>query len=386
MTIDLLGLAWGQMRANLRRCLLALIGVAIGVGVLASLSDLGRLTQVKTTESLAKLGLADIISVQMGQADQRLIDPRTSDRLEASLPFVKAVSAQAVLSSATIHWDKYVLERKEAAVWGVEPDFGEMMNLKTSEGRFLGQADAGEKVCVVGWAVASLLGDRERLRVGNQVFHVVGRLAKNPWPSAEWAVFVSFETASRRLGLTGASRELRIKVDDIGRLEEYQARLRDWFEASGVDERALFVRYNLKAVEHVLRTVRLFNGFLIVLGLTTLFLGGLGISNTLLASAAERTREIGIRKAVGAGAADIFGQFLLEAVLLCLVGAAAGVGLAWGLVAVAARLMPTPSPAQIEPSTAALAVGAALLFGVGFSLWPVGKASRLDVVQALRSF
>jgi len=386
MTIDLLGLAWGQMRANLRRCLLALIGVAIGVSVLAALSDLGRLTQVKTTESLAKLGLADIISVQMGQADQRWIDPRTSDRLEASLPFVKAVSAQAVLSSATIHWDKYVLERKEAAVWGVEPDFGEMMNLKTSEGRFLGQADAGEKVCVVGWAVASLLGDRERLRVGNQVFHVVGRLAKNPWPASEWVVFVSFETAARRLGLAGASRELRIKVDDIGRLEEYQARLRDWFEASGVDERALFVRYNLKAVEHVLRTVRLFNGFLIVLGLTTLFLGGLGISNTLLASAAERTREIGIRKAVGARAADIFGQFLLEAVLLCLVGAAAGVGLAWGLVATAMRLMPGSPPAHIEAGTAALAVGAALLFGVGFSLWPVGKASRLDVVQALRSF
>ena len=112
-------------------------------------------------------------------------------------------------------------------------------------------------------------------------------------------------------------------------------------------------------------------------------MGGLGIGNTLLASAAERTREIGVRKAVGAGPVHVLGQFLMEALFLSLLGAAAGVILGLALVAGVGRFMPE-AQVSLDALTALLCAGGAVLAGVGFSLYPVLRASRLDVVQALR--
>jgi len=389
---DLIRLALAQMKANLRRCGLALASVALGVGVLISLGDLGRLTELKTTASLSKLGLADVIRVETAPGDERFLTPRTAAELKWRFNFVSAAAAEAELSRAAARWGKE--EELRALVLGVGPGFFSIMNLDLAQGRRLTSADRAEPVAVVGWRLARRMGERRHILVQGQPHRVIGVVASNPWRESGQAVFLPLEAAERRLGQFISKRRLRVKVDDLARLEPALAALESYFLGLGVRrggrergqiEPGLAVRANRKAADQVRWTVSLLKTFLRVVGLTTLVLGGLGIGNTLLASTAERLREIGIRKAVGASGGDIFWQFLAEAFTLGLSGGLVGVMLGLGLVAGISRFMPQ-TPLSLNLGSAGAALGLAVGVGLIFSLQPVFKASRRDVVQALRGF
>jgi putative ABC transport system permease protein len=115
-----------------------------------------------------------------------------------------------------------------------------------------------------------------------------------------------------------------------------------------------------------------------------LLVGGIGIMNIMLVSVTERTREIGVRKAVGARRQDILLQFLIEAITLSLVGGLAGLGIGYGLGVLVANLLPGWPPAHVPLWAVGLAFGFSALVGVFFGIYPAGKASRLDPIEALR--
>ncbi len=384
MILDLAILAWGQVAANVRRSLLALIGVAIGVGVLVALRDLGALTEASTTASMSKLGMADVVRIRLDAPEDQLLNPAFSAQIRSKMRFVRQASAEMRVVRRELR--NGTKAAGSVTILGVEPSYGLMMNLEVAKGRFLKAGDEGAPVAVVGWRLRQSLGLGSKIVIDGQVFRLVGVLAKNPLPAADEAVFLPYQTMERRLGLEGVTRRIQVKIDDLERLEPYLTELKTFMVRQGLKPAQIHVSDNKRAAAQVLRTTRIMDVFLSVVGLMTLFLGGVGIANTLFASATERIREIGVRKAVGARASHIFHQFLLEALFLCFIGAAAGVVLGWGLVKGISRFMPSsPAQVQLDPLTALAAAGLAVLVGVGFSLWPVVRASRLDVVMALRS-
>jgi putative ABC transport system permease protein len=164
-------------------------------------------------------------------------------------------------------------------------------------------------------------------------------------------------------------------------------------------ETTLRLRHNLKADEE--NDFRIFNQaslletasdiaqtltiFLGAIGAISLLVGGIGIMNIMLVSVTERTREIGLRKAIGAHDSDILLQFLIEALVLCFLGGLIGVGLAYGLAALLGRVPAFTFSVVIQPDSLALALGFSLLAGLIFGIYPALRATQLDPIEALRS-
>jgi putative ABC transport system permease protein len=125
--------------------------------------------------------------------------------------------------------------------------------------------------------------------------------------------------------------------------------------------------------------------FLGAIGAISLLVGGIGIMNIMLVSVTERTREIGLRKAIGAHDSDILLQFLVEALVLCFLGGLIGVGLAYGVAAILGQIPTFTFSVMIQPDSLALAIGFSLLSGLIFGIYPALRATRLDPIEALRS-
>lgn len=382
MIFDLAAQALAQMKTNLRRSLLALTGVAIGVGVLIALNDVGRLTQLKATSDMAKLGRADVIRVGLGR-DDRLVTPKLAHDLAANLGSIRAGAAEAWIGPLTVRLGSG--RERRSMVFGVEPGYRELMSLEEDSGRWLTADDGDRAVAVVGSKLADRLARPDRIVLFGQVFKVVGVLKRNPWRQADRSIFIPLEAALKRgLGQAKSGREIKLRAVNLGAMDQTLDQVRRFLVQHGAREGELELRYNAKAAAQVIRMTAMLDRFLIIIGATTILLGGLGIANTILASAAERTREIGIRKAVGASTGHVFQQFLVEAICLGLTGGLAGLALGWVLIRGIGLLTPQLHPA-VNPLTAAGAIGLGMVVGVLFSLWPVVRASKLDVVQALRS-
>jgi len=198
---------------------------------------------------------------------------------------------------------------------------------------------------------------------------------------------VPLTTAQRRLTQARYSQLLRARAADLDRMEETLRAVTRFFKRHSPVFDQLEISYNKAAVQSIRGSITTLKVFLGAVGLLTLVLGGLGLMNTILASLAERTREIGLRRAVGATVGDIFWQFLAEAASLSLLGSLAGVALGWVLLRLAGRLMHLdPGSLSLDPLLAAAAAGLTTLVGLGFSLSPVLRAARLDAIQALRYY
>jgi putative ABC transport system permease protein len=138
----------------------------------------------------------------------------------------------------------------------------------------------------------------------------------------------------------------------------------------------------LETAQDISQTMTIFLG---AIGAVSLLVGGIGIMNIMLVSVTERTREIGLRRAIGAHDSDILLQFLIEALVLCFLGGLVGVGLAYGVAALFARIPAITFTVLIQPDSLALALGFSLLAGLVFGIYPAMRATQLDPIEALRS-
>lgn len=288
-------------------------------------------------------------------------------------------------------------------------NYARILGLGMRQGRFIKQMDIdrGDKVCVLGGTLADKMPEGGRigshLRIGGHVFTVVGRLGHTPWDPDVDAV-VSRRNANEQLfiplGLErlfpespGASRgayrpdagsltELVVRVESEADVPASAAIIRRILEVAhnGADNREILVPSELLAQTR--KTRRTFNMVLFAVAGISLLVGGIGVMNVMLASVSERTREIGIRRAVGASRGDIVAQFLMESVLMTFIGGVIGVLLGVGLVGLIS--LAATWEMVINAWAVLLPLGLSVGVGLFFGLFPAVQAARMEPMAALR--
>jgi putative ABC transport system permease protein len=290
-------------------------------------------------------------------------------------------------------------------VTGVTADYATVRNLTVASGRFLTADEIEEQnqVVVLGSELAGDLFEAENpvglsVRIDAQPFRVVGVLKESggfgrntpdnqayvPIGLAQGRLFNApryrGEYTVTSINVQAADTE---QVDAAQRQIETTLRLRHNLKPDVENDFYIFNQATLlETASSIAQTLTVFLG---AIGAVSLIVGGIGIMNIMLVSVTERTREIGLRKAIGAHDNDILLQFLVEALVLCFLGGLMGVGLAYGITFLFAQIPSFTFTVLIQPDALALALGFSLLSGLIFGIYPAMRATQLDPIEALRS-
>jgi putative ABC transport system permease protein len=306
--------------------------------------------------------------------------------VDAAAPGVRTV-AQVVYGN--VNWS--------TQVQGTTADFSTIRQWPVEEGVFITDSDVrgAAKVAVLGKNVArELFGDGDAvgatIRIKDMPFRVVGVLAfkgGSGWGGdQDDTVLIPLTAAQRKLlGITHVNWIVCSAVDERHvdtAVQQVTDLLRQRHRIKPGDGDDFFIRTQLEAATTAEETSKVMTMLLASIAAVSLLVGGIGIMNIMLVSVTERTREIGIRRALGARRRDILAQFLLEAAVLALAGGAIGVALGIGSSSVITMIARWPT--LIQPSAVALAFAFASAVGVFFGFYPARRASRLDPIEALR--
>jgi putative ABC transport system permease protein len=392
--------AIGALRAHPGRSLLTSLGIVIGIGSVIAMVSAGDGVRSKLDERMATVG-KNLILVRSGARTKvgAIADPAPLTRDDATalrrqLSGLLGAVAEVQLTQRIVSTPTH---NAAGLLCGTTPELEGLRDWRLASGRFLRREDLSSSaaVCVLGDTVRRNLFPDDPLPIGRDVkvdtfrLRVVGVLApkgRNPvGADQDDELFVPLTTLQRKivgedrinLLLTAARTDAQTDhaVEEIGRVMRQMHHVKagsEDFDVSSVREMA-------ELAYVVTSTLQL---LVAVIASLSLLVGGIGIMNIMLVSVTERTREIGIRMAVGATPAAVLGQFLTEAVILALLGGLAGLtvgvttagALAWGL----------GWPVVISPGAVLLAFGVSAGVGVFFGFYPAWKASRLDPINALR--
>ena len=387
---------------NRMRSLLTMLGIIIGVGAVAILVSLGQSAQVAIAGEIEGLG-ANLLFIAPAEGESGGVRGQDGNQNKITMQDVDALRAQSVelgaVSPATFASGQVIggIGNWSTQVTGVSPEYLDVRNWDVVEGTFFDHAevDARAKVAVLGQTVADELFPGQsplgaQIRVRNVPFRVIGVLeAKGGGlggDDQDNVVLAPVTTVMNRLRGDETVDVIFASAADGDRTEEAEAEIKSLFRAfHGVpDEDRDVVRVETQAsiMEFANTALSLLTALLGAIAGVSLVVGGIGIMNIMLVSVTERTREIGIRLAVGARGGDVLTQFLIEAVLLCLFGGLLGTGLAFGFAAVASALAPFEVTVGLDVVLLAVVFSAAI--GVFFGFYPARKAARLDPIDALR--
>jgi putative ABC transport system permease protein len=398
--------AFGSLTMNKLRSGLTVLGIVIGVAAVISMLAIGRGTQNQITSSISGMG-TNLITVMSGNFTQKITNPKslTTDDVKAlqnlsAAPDVAAVGAEVSSNFAVTAGGK----SSTVEVSGVYAQNATISNDTVSEGSYITaqQVTSRASVAVIGQTTATNLFAKtsgvvgETIRISGQTFTVVGVLASKGGTSMgnqDDRVVIPITTAQIRLiKRSPANRVDRILVSaaSASGVTSAQSEITAILETShkiknSKDDFSIMTQSSLvSAASSVTGTLTLFLGG--IAGIS-LLVGGIGIMNIMLVSVTERTREIGLRKALGARKIDILTQFMSESMLLSLLGGALGIGLAEIICLVVAQVA-SSSGTAITPSIGLDSVLLATLFssGIGliFGLYPSNRAASLQPVVALR--
>jgi putative ABC transport system permease protein len=393
-----LGEAWRvavtALRANRLRSALTMLGVIIGVSAVVMLVAIGTGAKEYVETQVQGLG-SNLLLVVPGEIS--FGSAPTSSRLTLSdvdevgrLVGDRQRVAATVTSGETLRAGSNELF---ATVQGVTETVPEVFTRPVARGEFLRRSDVDtrRRVVVIGAAAAStLFGDRDA--VGRQVtiagvrFRVVGVLQRTGSSSLAGAdpdltVYIPI-TAAQRLFGTQRVDGLAVKAPDLDEIDALGGRI-----VATLEDRYPGERFSAVTQEQILGVVGRILGLLTLvlaaIASISLLVGGVGITNIMLVSVRERTREIGLRKAVGARQRDVLVQFLIEAVLLTTIGGVLGIGLGVGAATLVNQV--SPLPAVVAWWSILLAFGVSVAVGVFFGVAPARRAGRMDPVAALRT-
>jgi putative ABC transport system permease protein len=390
--IELVRLALSRLRSSRLRAALTMLGVVIGVASVVALVGVGRGTTSDITSRLSALGtnLLTINATGRNGANTTL----TLDDAKAigQIPSVAAVAPEAATNGTV----EVGVSNTTTSIVGTTADYAHVRAYDVWQGTFLTDTavELNLRVAVLGATVATNLG-LDASAVGTTVwieglpFEVVGILQPkggSGFNDPDNQVLVPIGTVQQHFLGGQTVRTIGVSVDSQEDIQAARGAITSLLEtrhgiaAGGTDDFSIFDQAQL------LQTASSISGTLTLLlgGIASisLIVGGIGIMNIMLVSVRERTREIGIRKALGARARDILSQFLIEALTLSLLGGVLGIALGLGVSAVIGRIAGWGF--IFDPSTVAMATLFSLIVGVVFGVWPARLAARLDPIAALR--
>jgi len=395
---------------NRLRALLTTLGIVIGVGAVVGLSSLGRGVESFIASEFQALGsnVLFVFSSAPTSGTRTTIQPLTTSEGEALAsptvaPAIRAVAMETVVPAALAFSGRIV----ELGVSGVTANYSEVRDWTVQLGAFISEDEiaATSRTIVLGTTVVEkLFGDRsadpvgQQIRLNDRVFTVVGVMQEQgagigALGDQNEVAFIPISTAQTRLG-NARTRDGGYRVDVL--------HIAAWDEAS-MDDATLQIESYLSDAHNItfqgeqdftiINQKDLLNSLGQVTGILTIFLsmiagisllvGGIGIMNIMLVSVTERTREIGLRKAVGARGADILLQFLIESILLSLVGGTIGVALGW-VITIIGQVLVANLELTITSDAIMLAVGVSSFIGIFFGMYPASRAARMRPIDALR--
>jgi putative ABC transport system permease protein len=394
-------IALKALNRNKMRTALTMLGMIIGVGAVITMVALGRGAQV-TIEEQVKAAGTNMINinagnfsqggVRQGQGMSNTLMPEDAEAIR-DVPGVQYVAAGANSRGQIIAGNQNWNTRIE----GTDVDFPFIRNWQPMFGSFFTPQDvrSAAKVCVLGSLVADTLFGPEVdptgqiIRIRNQPFKVVGVMATRGQSATgqdqDDIVLAPFTTIQKKLQgqqhinnitVSASSSNTRPVADAIAQVLRVRHKI-----ASG-DPDDFMVRTLEDMASIRTETTRTMTTLLAAIAGVSLLVGGIGIMNIMLVSVTERTREIGLRMAIGARGRDVLLQFLVEAIVLSLFGGLLGIGLGFGLSAALERFLQWPT--SIPSNAIAMAFGFAAATGVFFGFYPARKAAGLDPIEALR--
>lgn len=390
-----------EIRRNLMRSLLTMIGIVIGIASVIAMVNIAKGASLSVTESVSKLGSRTLYIVPgqargMGgqSATAKPFEYKDIEVLRKSIYALEAVSGAENTALTVLYRDK----NYHTGVRGVENDFLKIQEWQIREGRAFSAREqrSGMSVCIVGETVVGKLFPEEETPVGKKIrlehfsCTVVGRLAKKGANTfgmdQDDVILVPLKMFQRRIGgsnkihLIMASVKKGIALDEATQQIRRIMREQRHLSRDAEDDFSIFtMQALLSTISNITTMLTVMLGFVAAI---SLIVGGIGIMNIMLVSVTERTREIGIRLAIGATADDILTQFLIESIVLSalggVVGIVLGVGISWGV----AKAMDIAL--VIDPMTITVALVVSMGIGILFGFIPARKAAQKNPIEALR--
>jgi len=384
------------------RSMLTMLGIIIGVGAVICMVAIGQGAQSRIEQSILDLGVNMVVitpgasssgGVSRGAGSLNRLQIADAEKLVRESMLLSSVTP-VIMTGGRIrggggNW--------HAPLYGVDVTFEDIRDWHVTSGQWFGRDDirSSRKVCLLGSTVAAeLFPDQDP--IGQQIilrdvpFDVIGVLEPKGQTAGgddqDDCVIAPYTTVQKRL----AGRQFIAQIlgsawspDDVpAAMDEATAIMRESHGLADWEDADFTVRNQSDLADAATGTTEVMTMLLAAIAGISLLVGGIGIMNIMLVSVTERTREIGIRMAIGARPGDVLIQFLVESVVLSLLGGVIGVGVGYGGSSLVAYL--TGWPTAIAPATVGIALGFSAAVGIFFGFWPARKAAGLDPITALR--
>ncbi|MBX6322486.1 MAG: ABC transporter permease [Rhodospirillaceae bacterium] len=398
MLWNALRVALTEVRRNLMRSVLTILGIVIGVAAVITMVTMGSGATARIGARIASLGSNLLIVLpgrSLGPGEAAMVPPFDMDDGKAILTQVRtvhAVSPQSTSSQTAIYGN----ENWSTTVAGVTDGFFAVRDWPVEPGRTFQEAElrAGAAVCIIGDTVRrELLGDApavgERIRLGRLSCRVIGVLAPKGQVMGrdqDDLVLVPLRTFQRRISGNTDVAAIQVSVAEARDIDKAKAEItrlmRERRRISPAEDDDFTVLDTREIVDMLTSTTRVLTLLFGAVAAVSLLVGGIGIMNIMLVSVTERTREIGIRLAIGALEHEVLTQFLVEAAVLSSFGGVIGIVVALAASATLADLLDVPL--IIQPGVIVAAFAFSVAVGVVFGFLPARRAARLDPIEALR--
>ena len=389
-------MALRSIGSNKLRAVLTMLGIIIGVMALVMLVSLVNGATRSVTDQMASLGSNYVQAYCWAYGDKAVTMEELEEWVEEE-PLIEALSPEKNASATA----KYGSKSQQMQIVGTSPAYYEIKGLQLAAGRFIKSSDLrnNSRVCILGPSAVDVLvgysdciGDE--LSINGLRYTIVGVLGKSQSLMysgyGENLIYIPFTTMDRQFDTGYGIDSFYATAPEGTAMADAESAVRSYLsERVGTDDwgNENFYVYSMDVMETSTEGVT--NILSILLGgiaSISLIVGGIGIMNIMLVTVTERTREIGIRKAIGASRGNILRQFLMEAVVLCMMGCAIGIFLSWCILRLANVVVAGTNMItfDLDGGVVLVSVGFCFLIGIIFGLYPANKAAKMKPIDALR--
>lgn len=375
-----------------QRSILALIGIVVGIGSVIAMVSVGTIVQKEALRQFMEMG-TDVVTISEAYSGDGMARPKklslaTAMGIPGACPSIRSVAPYSSIYAQF----KYEGKKESMPALGVTPSFLSINKLELLSGRFIHELDRHMFYCVIGKKASDILAAQgvhdpvgTRILYKEKYLTIIGQIKEVPMGGMRpyeinEGLILPISTLER-LDREAVIRNIIARANGTAGQLRIESEVKAYMASQ--NSMAVDVRTAEELIAQMQKQMQLFTLLLGTIGSISLVVGGIGVMNVMLVSVTERTKEIGIRRALGAREGDILFQFLVESVLLCIVGGLIGVGIGVG----ASWIISYYAHWQFSVSYDSIALGVAVAVAVGifFGIYPARQAARLSPILALRS-